>query len=39
MEPLIPDLTVRTMSRAELDHAVDWAAGEGWNPGHHDAVA
>ena len=27
------------MSRAELDQAVDWAAGEGWNPGHHDAVA
>jgi hypothetical protein len=38
-EPPIPDLTIRTMSRAELDHAVDWAAGEGWNPGHHDAVA
>jgi ribosomal protein S18 acetylase RimI-like enzyme len=27
------------MARAELDRAVDWAAGEGWNPGAHDAVA
>lgn len=25
------------MTRAELDLAVDWAAGEGWNPGLHDA--
>ena len=30
---------VRTMSRAELDLAVDWAAAEGWNPGLHDAMA
>lgn len=30
---------VRTMSRAELDLAVDWAAAEGWNPGIHDATA
>ena len=30
---------VRTMSRAELDLAVDWAAAEGWNPGLHDATA
>lgn len=29
--------TVRTMTRAELDYAVDWAAREGWNPGLHDA--
>jgi hypothetical protein len=29
--------TVRTMTRAEVDLAVDWAAAEGWNPGLHDA--
>jgi hypothetical protein len=29
--------SVRTMSRQELDLAVDWAAAEGWNPGLHDA--
>lgn len=28
---------VRTMTRAEVDLAVDWAASEGWNPGLHDA--
>lgn len=27
---------VRTMSIAELDLAVEWAAREGWNPGLHD---
>ena len=27
------------MTRGELDLAVDWAAGEGWNPGFHDADA
>lgn len=27
------------MSRADIDFAVDWAADEGWNPGHHDADA
>ena len=32
-------LTVRTMTRAELDLAVEWAAAEGWNPGLHDAAA
>ncbi len=30
---------VRTMSRAELDLAVEWAAAEGWNPGPTDATA
>jgi ribosomal protein S18 acetylase RimI-like enzyme len=30
---------VRTMSRAELDLAVDWAAAEDWNPGLQDATA
>ena len=31
--------TIRTMTREELDLAVSWAAGEGWNPGLHDAGA
>ena len=30
---------VRTMTRAELDVAIGWAAAEGWNPGLHDADA
>jgi hypothetical protein len=29
--------TVRTMTRAEVDLAVEWAAREGWNPGLNDA--
>ena len=29
--------TIKTMSRAEVDIAVEWAATEGWNPGLHDA--
>ena len=28
---------IRTMTRAEVDLAIDWAAVEGWNPGIHDA--
>jgi ribosomal protein S18 acetylase RimI-like enzyme len=28
---------IRTMTRAEVDIALDWAAVEGWNPGLHDA--
>lgn len=28
---------IRTMTRSEIDIAVDWAAIEGWNPGIHDA--
>jgi ribosomal protein S18 acetylase RimI-like enzyme len=31
------DTIVRVMTRAEVDLALDWAAGEGWNPGLHDA--
>ena len=27
------DLLIRPMRRPELDIAIDWAAGEGWNPG------
>ncbi|MBK1702153.1 GNAT family N-acetyltransferase, partial [Thiococcus pfennigii] len=30
-------VTIRAMTRAELDTLVDWAAAEGWNPGLHDA--
>ncbi|GAM60811.1 GCN5-related N-acetyltransferase [Vibrio ishigakensis] len=29
--------SIRTMNRAEIDTAVEWAANEGWNPGLHDA--
>ncbi|WP_116475197.1 GNAT family N-acetyltransferase [Zobellella maritima] len=29
--------TIRTMTRPEIDIAIDWAAAEGWNPGLHDA--
>jgi GNAT superfamily N-acetyltransferase len=30
---------VRPMERSEVDLAIEWAAGEGWNPGRHDARA
>lgn len=30
-------ITVRAMTRDELDIAAQWAAEEGWNPGLHDA--
>lgn len=36
---MIGDYHIRTMSRAELDRAIDWAAIEGWNPGLNDADA
>ncbi|MEZ4886661.1 MAG: GNAT family N-acetyltransferase [Chitinophagales bacterium] len=29
--------TIRTMTRSEIDIAVEWAAKEGWNPGLQDA--
>lgn len=29
--------TIRTMTRQEVDIAIDWAAAEGWNPGLSDA--
>jgi len=32
-------LIIRTMSRSEIDLAIDWAAAEGWNPGLGDAEA
>ena len=32
------ELRVRAMVRPELDLLLDWAAGEGWNPGLHDAA-
>jgi hypothetical protein len=31
--------SIRTLSLAEIGTLVDWAAGEGWNPGLHDAAA
>ncbi len=31
------DFTIRTMTRKEMDIAVEWAAKEGWNPGRRDA--
>jgi GNAT superfamily N-acetyltransferase len=33
----LPAYTIRTMSRQEIDLAVEWAAAEGWNPGIEDA--
>jgi hypothetical protein len=33
------NLTIRGMTRSELDLAIEWAAVEGWNPGLHDADA
>lgn len=33
------DNIIRTLTPAEVDLAVDWAAREGWNPGLHDAPA
>jgi len=32
-------LDIRPMRRSDLDIALEWAAGEGWNPGLHDADA
>ncbi len=29
---------IRTLTAAEVQTAVDWAAAEGWNPGHADAA-
>jgi ribosomal protein S18 acetylase RimI-like enzyme len=37
MPTSIPNYTIRTMSRAEVDLAIEWAAAEGWNPGLQDA--
>jgi hypothetical protein len=31
--------SIRTLSLADVETLVDWAAGEGWNPGLHDAGA
>jgi CheY-like chemotaxis protein len=33
----LKNYVIRTMSRAEVNLAVDWAAAEGWNPGLYDA--
>ncbi|WP_242482612.1 GNAT family N-acetyltransferase [Thiocystis violacea] len=32
-----PALTIRAMTRPELDTLIEWAAAEGWNPGLNDA--
>lgn len=32
-------MEIRTMTRQEIDLAVEWAAREGWNPGPSDANA
>lgn len=32
------DIDIRTMSPAEVDLAIEWAAREGWNPGLEDVV-
>jgi GNAT superfamily N-acetyltransferase len=37
MKSSLPDLKIRSMTHAELDLAVEWAAQEGWNPGLADA--
>ena len=34
---MAPEPIMRPMRRAELDSLVEWAAGEGWNPGLNDA--
>lgn len=34
-----PEYTIRTMTRAEIDLCIEWAAREGWNPGLNDAQA
>lgn len=31
------EVTIRRMTKADIGLAIDWAAGEGWNPGLHDA--
>ncbi|MFO0991792.1 MAG: GNAT family N-acetyltransferase [Hyphomicrobiales bacterium] len=31
-------MTIRPMRPDEISSAVEWAAGEGWNPGFHDAA-
>ncbi|MEO8509106.1 MAG: GNAT family N-acetyltransferase, partial [Betaproteobacteria bacterium] len=33
------DYRIATMTRAEVDLAIDWAAHEGWNPGLDDAAS
>lgn len=38
MTAIDPDaLSIRRLDRGELDEVIEWAAGEGWNPGLHDA--
>lgn len=37
MTILDSNFSIRTMTRQELNIAIDWAAAEGWNPGLYDA--
>lgn len=39
MAPVPPPLRIATMTLADLDLVLDWAAAEGWNPGLDDARA
>ena len=32
-----PEYSISSMTRNDIDIAIDWAANEGWNPGLHDA--
>jgi hypothetical protein len=33
----VSELVIRTATRDEVELMLDWAAAEGWNPGHNDA--
>lgn len=35
---MVTDISIRIMSPAEVDLAIEWAAREGWNPGLDDAA-
>ena len=37
MPRAMPDCSIRTMRRDEVELAIELAAREGWNPGLHDA--
>lgn len=39
MSAIVTDFVIRTMSSADLALVIEWAAGEGWNPGLDDAEA
>jgi ribosomal protein S18 acetylase RimI-like enzyme len=37
-QPEMSDLLIRNLRPEEISLAIDWAAAEGWNPGHGDAA-